>query len=105
MLSKCTTSEKYLELVSHQIPVNDLYMPVKTCSRSQENIYCPVLIQITNKELQMMYRGRYLLQVWDIHGSLIYSKILQYNIHTWNMLGNFLVFILNEREPNDERQF
>lgn len=50
-ISKCTTSEQYLEMVAHQIPISDLYKLTDTCSYSQENEFCAIMIEIMHEHL------------------------------------------------------
>lgn len=52
-----------------------------------------------------MYNGRYLLQVWTREGDLVFEKILQYQLHCWNIIGKYLVYVHNEREVNVERKY
>jgi hypothetical protein len=83
-------------MVSHQIPISDLYKLEKSWSNSEENIFCAVQIKIADTELQTRFiprSGRYLLQVWTKTGQLIYSKILEKQVHTCNINGNYLVFV------------
>jgi hypothetical protein len=47
-ISKCTKSEQYLDMVAHQIPIVDLYKLTDTCSYSQENEFCAIMIEIKN---------------------------------------------------------
>ena len=79
--------------MSHNIPIAELYKLIDTCSNSEENEYCAVLIKIESLELQKKYEGRFLLQVWNKEGAQIYSKILQYHLHAWNLNGDHLIFV------------
>ena len=60
-LSQCESSEKYFDLVSHTIPIADLYKIEGCCNNSAENPFCAVQIRIESMELQKKYKGRYLL--------------------------------------------
>jgi len=59
--TQCKTSERYFEVVSHNIPIAELYKLIDTCSNSEENEFCAVLIAIESLELQKKYEGRFLL--------------------------------------------
>ena len=94
-------------MVSHQIPIAELYKLIDNCANSEENEFCAILLRIENMELQQKYEGRYLLQVWTRVGTLVYSKTLQFPLHLWNLNGKYLIFVLSEREPMPQsyRQF
>ena len=93
--------------MSHQIPIVELYRIIDTCSNSEDNIFCAILIKIESRELQKKYQGFYLLQVWTSSGIIAFSKTLQFPLHLWNLNGKHLLFIQNEREPvaQEYRQF
>ena len=72
---------------------------------SEENEFCAVEIQIEDFELQNKYRGRYLIQVWTKAGTMVFQRILQYPIRRWNLNGNYLIFVQNEKEPTDYKEY
>jgi hypothetical protein len=86
-------------MVSHNIPISELYKIEGCCNHSEANSFCAVQIKIENMELQKKYKGRYLLQVWSKKGELVYSKILQQPLHLWNLIGDHLIFVQSEKEP------
>ena len=49
-------------------------------------------------ELQKKYEGRFLLQVWNNVGILVYNKILQCELCHWSINGRYLLFVQNEKE-------
>ena len=59
-LSNVESSEEYLDMISHSIPISELYKIEGCCSNNQQNNFCAVLIKIVNMELQKRYLGRYL---------------------------------------------
>ena len=73
--------------------------------QSEENEFCAVEIKIECMELQNKYRGRFLLQVWTKLGKMVFQKILQYQIHRWNLNGKYLIFVQNEKEPTSYREY
>jgi hypothetical protein len=49
--SKCNSSERFFEVISHKIPIAELYKLIDTCSNSEENEFCAILIAIMDQEL------------------------------------------------------
>ena len=72
LFSDCRKSEKYFDMVSHQIPISDLYKLIKSWSNSEQNPFCAILLQIVHPELQNKYEGRYQLNVWTNQGEIVY---------------------------------
>jgi len=56
-----------------------------------------------DQELQKKYEGRFVLQVWNKEGVQVYAKILQNNLHLWNLNGDYLIFVQSEKEPTAYR--
>ena len=50
-LSNIENSEEYLDMISHSIPISELYKIEGCCSNNQQNNFCAVLIKIVNMEL------------------------------------------------------
>jgi hypothetical protein len=88
-------------MVSNKIPISELYKIVKTCSNSEQNDFCAVLVSIEDMELQKSHSGRYLLQIWTKEGLLVYSLTMQSPVHVWNLNANYLTFVKHEKEPKE----
>jgi hypothetical protein len=64
--------------------------------------YCPVLLQIQHEYLRNIFKGEYLLQVYNIEGTCVFDKVLKckcdkicitifiYNIRFGNINSLFL---------------
>jgi hypothetical protein len=44
--SECKSSNAYLDMVAHQIPISDLYRLINTKCTSEQNNFCAVLLLI-----------------------------------------------------------
>lgn len=48
------------------------------------------------------YEGNYLLQVWNKQGEKSYQKVLKYELFSWNIFHDFLLFKMNPAEDGAE---
>ena len=62
--------------------------------------YAPVLYEIMIQRLKDFYRGNYFLQLWDNEGNKVYEKVLKYEIISWNIFHNYLVYKTDKKEEN-----
>ena len=56
-----TSAKTLLKMMSFKVPLNELYEIKSTCCFNELNKYCPILVEITNPELQNLYNGTHLI--------------------------------------------
>ena len=91
-LATADSPEKLLQSMSFNVDTALLYEIEKTCVLSQANRYCPILLQVNDKELVKEYGGEYVIQVWSDEKQLLYEKVRESTIYSWSLINNFFVF-------------
>ena len=76
------------------MPISELYQVLDSCNYSSDLEYCPVLLEIKNKDILDSKSGGkpYLLQVWDKKGTLLFERKLDSPIENWNISTDKLMF-------------
>ena len=91
-LATADSPEKLLQSMSFNVDTALLYEIEKTCVLSQANRYCPILLQVNDKDLVKEYGGEYVIQVWSDEKQLLYEKVRESTIYSWSLINNFFVF-------------
>ena len=91
-LATADSPETLLQSMSFNVDTSLLYDIEKTCVLSEANSYCPILLQVNDKDLQKQYGGEYVVQVWSNEKKLLYEKVRQSTIYSWSLVNNFFVF-------------
>ena len=60
-LATADSPEKLLQSMSFNVDTALLYEIEKTCVLSQANSYCPILLQVNDKDLVKEYGGEYVI--------------------------------------------
>ena len=60
-LATAKTPETLLKSMSFNVDTSRLYLIEKTCVLSQANLYCPILLRITDNELIKSYGGEFVV--------------------------------------------
>ena len=69
-------SELYLDAVKKDAPLDQLFKVVQDCYQDQNLPICPLLVEVIHKDLITLYGGKYLIQVWNNKGCMIYQRPL-----------------------------
>ena len=85
-------AEQLVKNMSFTIDIGKLYRLEKTCMSNERNPYCPVLLRVSNPDLQAAYGGQYLVQVWSRSRKLVFQRVRPSTITSWNLVGNYFVF-------------
>ena len=78
--------------MSYKVPLNELYAVRSTCCSNELNLYCPIVLEITNTELQKLYNGTFLIQIWNKQGELLFERTRNTTLKCMSQVGNFFVF-------------
>lgn len=62
----------FFDAVAKDVPLNELLSIKRHCNFNEDQIYCPILVQIMDPKLQEHYQGNYLLEVWNKQGCMVY---------------------------------
>lgn len=84
-----------MEAVKYIVPLCELYKVLASCNFSEANDFCPVLLEIIDKDVLKFQKNKdqkYLLQVWSKNGDLVFEKALEAPVVNWNISGDFFVF-------------
>ena len=65
-------SELFLKAVKKDAPTNMLFRVAMDCYQDQNLPMCPILIEVIDKKLRKMYGGKYLIQVWNSQGIMVF---------------------------------
>lgn len=84
---------EFFKQIMYQINLSDLYEIVDTCYYAQAMPYCPILVHCKQTE-------RYLLQVWNKSGDMVYEKILTQRPTAWCVTHQILVFKPHEADQS-----
>ena len=90
-----------MKAVMYSVPLSKLYRVVASCQYNENGEFCPVLVEIVDEKILMMNDMRkYLLQVWDKRGDMIFEKSLRQPVCNWNISRNKFIFqeTVNSRE-------
>ena len=76
-----------------RVPLNKLYELVGSCQYNEESDFCPVLVKVQDKKVIEFNGGkRFLLQVWDRNGQMVFERPLDEPVTNWNISGDTFVF-------------
>ena len=71
-MQKEQNSELFLEAVKKDAPLDKLFKVVLDCYRDQNLLMCPLLVEVVDPELMKFYGGKYLIQVWNDEGNMVF---------------------------------
>ena len=95
-----TSTVKYQENVEFLVPLNKLYELVASCQHVEGSDYCGALVRIVDKKVLEINKGnRYLLQVWQKGGKLIFEKSLLTPCVNWNITSDTFIFQEDQEVP------
>lgn len=60
-LANQKSAKKMLKMMSFKVPLDELYTIKSACCQNELNYYCPIVLEITNPELQQLQKGTHLL--------------------------------------------
>jgi hypothetical protein len=66
------SASSLLHKMQTSVPLDQLYRFRNTACTNELNQYCPMLLEVTNRKLQIMLKGNYLLQVWNKNRNLLF---------------------------------
>ena len=99
-LEYLTSTVKYQEKIEFLIPLNKLYELVASCQHVEGSDYCGALVRIVDDKVLKINEGkRYLLQVWQKGGKLIFEKSLKKPCVNWNITSDTFIFQEDQDEP------
>jgi len=96
-LCRAKNSAEMLKSMSFDININKLYSLEQAFCDNQFNEYCAVLLRVENKQLRQVLGGKYLVQVWNKQGQLMYERCRGNSQFQGSMLGVYFTF---EQEGN-----
>ena len=73
-LCRAKNSTEMLKSMSFDININKLYSLKQAFCDNEFNEYCAVLLRVENNQLKQALGGRYLVQVWNKQGQLLYER-------------------------------
>lgn len=99
---KKQTAESFLKDISYQIDLDNLYELKRTSFYHSRMQYVAVVLQIQDKMLRTIFKGRYLLQVWKKGGQKVFQKILNSEIEHWVCYNDTLIYRTPEGNEFDD---
>ncbi|CDW75557.1 wd-40 repeat protein [Stylonychia lemnae] len=91
-------SREFLNSISYTVALNELLQIRKTLCYQEKAPYTPVMFEIMVQRLKDYYRGNFLLQLWSIEGKKHYEKVFKFDIVSWNIQRDYLIFMQDPRE-------
>ena len=87
------SSKQFMKEVMFTVPLDSLYTVLASCQYNEESYFCPVLVRIEDPEILRKNNNlRYLLQVWDRQGTMVFERSLRNPICNWNISGDHFLF-------------
>lgn len=88
------TSKEMLNSVMYKVPLDKLYRVVASCNYNSMNYYCPVLVEVMDKEALKIHGEDkpFLLQVWNLKGEMVFERALKQPVANWNIANDVLMF-------------
>ena len=64
---------------------------------------CPILVEVIHKDLIKMYGGRYLIQVWNKKGNMIFQRSIGYQVRAWAISrhNETFIYLLDKKDEKD----
>lgn len=86
-------SGHYLNEMTFDVNLKDLYTVEETCLSNKNSYFCPVLLKVNDKELLKYNDGfDYLIQIWTKVGLLYYERKLKKKPLQWSISGKLFLF-------------
>ena len=88
------SASEFMEKVQYRVPLHHLYEVVASCVYTEGADFCPILVKIVDKTILEVNKGmRYLVQVWNSNGDLVFEKPLSKPVCNWNISNNKFIFL------------
>ena len=87
------SAKEFLSKVMYEVELHKLYEVMASCQFKEDSDFCPVMVKINHSDIIEYNNGlEYLLQVWTIHGVMVFERPLSKPVATWNICGDKLLF-------------
>ena len=90
--SQCKSAKEYLRKIRFEVPLDDLYQVSSSCQYDENSEFCPVLVEAKNEGIHDGPNDKFMLQVWNRQGVMLYEKKMAMPNCKWNISGNMFVF-------------
>ena len=73
-----STAKDFMDKVMFSVPLNKLYQVIGSCNYNEDAEFCPVLVEIIDPiVLRNNNNLKFLLQVWNGNGDMVFEKPLR----------------------------
>ena len=92
-LATTVDPEDLMKSMSFNVDTSKLYSIESTCINNEANPYCPVQIKINDENLATQYGGDYLVQLWNNKQNLLFQRVRNKLVYSWNIINNIFIFM------------
>ena len=97
----------YIGKLKFDVSLSDLYTVIDSCNYNDDNFWTPVILKVgemmqetgKTKKFQVKTKlTKFLLQVWDKKGRMVYERQLLQPVRNWGIFGDIFIFV-EEGQP------